>query len=337
MNKSKYLLSNSRKFHHLEIAKILYENNKLEKLVCGSPYYKLKDKNIPKKFLNTNPIFNIIRELIPNLNFLKIIHDLLNIANVKNIDFQSSKFIENSDIFLSLSKSGLRTGKLIKKLKKIYICERASSHIIFQNNILQDEYADLGLPYKPINKWFIDRELEEYENSNFILVPSKFVEKTFQLQNVYKTKVLNFGSYIDNFFPIQNFKKKADQFNVLFVGGMSIRKGLHYLIEGFKKFKHPNKRLNIIGSETRDKYFFRDLIKKNNNNDIFVHGAKSQKEINIFLNDSNAFILPSLDEGLATVTLQACSSGCPLIISENTGAAEFVSNNNCGFVILKKI
>ena len=69
----------------------------------------------------------------------------------------------------------------------------------------------------------------------FILVPSKFVEKTFQLQNVYKTKVLNFGSYIDNFFPIQNFKKKADQFNVLFVGGMSIRKGLHYLIEGFKK------------------------------------------------------------------------------------------------------
>ena len=99
----------------------ILENNKLEKLVCGSPYYKLKDKNIPKKFLNTNPIFNIIRELIPNLNFLKIIHDLLNIANVKNIDFQSSKFIENSDIFLSLSKSGLRTGKLIKKLKKIYI------------------------------------------------------------------------------------------------------------------------------------------------------------------------------------------------------------------------
>ena len=70
----------------------------------------------------------------------------MNIANVKNIDFQSSKFIENSDIFLSLSKSGLRTGKLIKKLKKIYICERASSHIIFQNNILQDEYADLRLP-----------------------------------------------------------------------------------------------------------------------------------------------------------------------------------------------
>ena len=85
---------------------------------------------------------------------------------------------------------------------------------------------------------------------------------------------------------------------------MSIRKGLHYLIEGFKKFKHPNKRLNIIGSETRDKYFFRDLIKKNNNNDIFVHGVKSQKEINIFLNDSNAFYY-RLDKGLATVSLQA--------------------------------
>ena len=44
-------------------------------------------------------------------------------------------------------------------------------------------------------------------------------------------------------------------------------------------------------------------------------------------------MLPSLEEGLATVTLQACSSGCPTIVSNNTGAAEFVNNNKCGFVI----
>ena len=36
---------------------------------------------------------------------------------------------------------------------------------------------------------------------------------------------------------------------------------------------------------------------------------------------------------MATVTLQASSSGCPSIVSENTGAAEFINNNNCGFVI----
>ena len=44
-------------------------------------------------------------------------------------------------------------------------------------------------------------------------------------------------------------------------------------------------------------------------------------------------MLPSLEEGLATVTLQASSSGCPLIVSKNTGAMEFVNTNKCGYVI----
>ena len=46
MKKFKYLLSNSRKFHHPEVAKVLYEHEKLTKLVCGSPWFKLKDKRI---------------------------------------------------------------------------------------------------------------------------------------------------------------------------------------------------------------------------------------------------------------------------------------------------
>jgi glycosyltransferase involved in cell wall biosynthesis len=33
------------------------------------------------------------------------------------------------------------------------------------------------------------------------------------------------------------------------------------------------------------------------------------------------------------VTKEASSAGCPLIVTENTGAGEFVNKNNCGFVI----
>ena len=44
------------------------------------------------------------------------------------------------------------------KKKKLYICERTSSHIEFQDNILNDEYKSLGLNYKKINNWYIDRE-----------------------------------------------------------------------------------------------------------------------------------------------------------------------------------
>ena len=333
MNKFKYLISNSRKFHHPEVAKVLYNNNKLVKLVCGSPWFKLKDKKIPKYLIDSNFMINAIKYFLPKNNKIKFIHDYLNKLNVKYIDYRAGKFIDDTDVFLSLSKTGLETGKLIKNQNKIYICERSSSHIVFQNQILKDEYNYLGLEYLPIDNWFIERELEEYENSDFILVPSIFVENTFKEKGNLKSKVINFGSYQDNFFQIKNFKKDENEFNVLFVGQISVRKGLHYLIEGFKKFKHPNKRLHIIGPHTKDKSFFLNVIKKNDNNNIFIHGTKSHKEINYFLNNSHVFVLPSLEEGLATVTLQACSSGCPTIVSNNTGAAEFVNNNKCGFVI----
>ena len=33
MNKLKYILSNSGKFHHFEVAKVLYERNQLDKII----------------------------------------------------------------------------------------------------------------------------------------------------------------------------------------------------------------------------------------------------------------------------------------------------------------
>lgn len=333
MNKYKYVLSNPGKFHHLEVAKVLYENKKLSKLVCGYPWFKLKDKKIPKHLIDRNFFINVLKHYLPNNNYLKFIRDYLNKINAKKIDYQSGKFINDADIFLSLSTTGLETGKLMKKKNKIYICERSSSHIVYQNEILQEEYKNLGLEYVPINKWTIDRELAEYESSDFILVPSKFVESTFVKNKVLKSKVINFGSYEGIFFPIKNFNKKDDEFNILFVGQLSVRKGLHYLIEGFKKFNHPNKKLHIVGPETQDKFFFRNLINKSNNNNIYVHGTVNHKELNKFFNNAHVFVLASLEEGLATVTLQASSAGCPLIISENSGASDFVNDNNCGYVI----
>ena len=333
MNKFKYLLSNSRKFHHLEVAKILHKNNKLTKLICGSPFLRLKENQLPKNLVDNFYIINSIRQFIPRLERFNFIHDYLNKLNVKNIDQNASKYVNSTDIFLGLSKTGLETGKLIKKKNKIYICERSSSHIIFQNEILKNEYDELGLKYNSINNWFIDRELEEYENADIILTPSKFVEETFIKHKITKAKVIHFGSYLDNFYPLQNLKKEKNEFNVLFIGQLSIRKGLHYLIEGFKKFRYVNKKLTIIGPETKDKIFFRNLLKKNNNQNIVYLGTKTHEEINKYFNKSDVFILPSLEEGLATVVLQAISSGCPVIVSENTGALEIVENNKCGFVI----
>ena len=216
------------------------------------------------------------------------------------------------------------------KNNKIYICERASSHIIFQEKILAEEYKEFNQPKFIINKWFIDRELEEYEEADIILVPSFFVKKSFEKYYTKKVHFINFGVNLENFFPIDGIKKDDKFFDILFIGGLSIRKGLHYLLEAFHKFDHPNKRLHIVGSHTRDKNFFNDKLKHDK---IFVHGHINHLKLKEIISKSHVFVLPSLEEGFAYVIFQALACGCPVIVSENTGAEEIVNKNKCGFVV----
>ena len=93
-----------------------------------------------------------------------------------NIILKEIKKIKEFDYFLCLSGDGLNTAKYVKTINKTYICERSSSHILYQEKILNDEYNKLGFKRK-INKWIIDRELKEYELADLILVPSNFVKK----------------------------------------------------------------------------------------------------------------------------------------------------------------
>ena len=44
-------------------------------------------------------------------------------------------------------------------------------------------------------------------------------------------------------------------------------------------------------------------------------------------------MLPSISDGYGMVVNQAAASGCPIIVTENCGSSEFVSENNCGYVV----
>jgi len=130
--KNKFLLSCHGRFHYFEIAKVLYKNNQLSKIISGYPWFALKKENLPRHKVFTYSIFIILSFLLEKIN-LKIFNKFIKILRKKNainIDKQSSKFINQANIFLSLSGAGLETGKLFKKQNKIYICEIASAHIL---------------------------------------------------------------------------------------------------------------------------------------------------------------------------------------------------------------
>ena len=59
------------------------------------------------------------------------------------------------------------------------ILERGSSHIIEQTKILLDEYAFFGRAFADTPEKTIEQELAEYQEADFVAVPSGFVADSF--------------------------------------------------------------------------------------------------------------------------------------------------------------
>ena len=213
-----------------------------------------------------------------------------------------------------------------------FICDRGSSHVVFQNEILTEEYKRWGFQWKGIDERIIDKEQEEYEQADFITIPSDFVKNSFIKKGVKENKLVKipYGARLDRFRKIGEPEK--NKFSVLWVGGVSLRKGFMYAINAFEAFKHPNKEFNVIGHLTDEiKY----LLHKHNKNLDNVHfkGNVPNAQLLEYYSKSDVFLLTSLEEGLAMVQGEALACGCPVIASTNTGSQDLITNGKDGFII----
>ena len=52
-----------------------------------------------------------------------------------------------------------------------------------------------------------------------------------------------------------------------------------------------------------------------------------------FYSESNVFVMPSIQEGLAMVIGEAMGCGCPIIATTNTGASNILDDQKEGFII----
>lgn len=334
MLKKKFLLCTHGTFHYFNLAKALNKKKKLFKIVSGFPYFKLKRFKLNKSLIQSTGFYQSLNFILRKIGFNQN-SNILNIVNWQSslvVDKNSSRFVNDADIFLSLSGGGLKTGKKFIEQNKIYICERASSHILYALKILRKEYAKYGIHFD-IQKRFVDREIEEYKTATFVLVPSKFVQKTFENEGFFNTKVLSYPSDSKVFYKLNsifNEKYKSDKFKIIFVGGLSLRKGVPYLLDAFNQLKFENKELHLIGSISNDYKLFKNKIKSDN---IYVYGHLDQRKINKLLNSCHLFVMPSIEEGAAISVAQAMNTGLPVIVTENTGWKEIVQKYKTGYVV----
>jgi len=235
------------------------------------------------------------------------------------------------DIFHWLSGSHIHTARSARNRGTILVVDRGSTHILHQNEVLRQEYDRLKIQYRGTDKAVIQRELAEYEISDAITIPSQVARSTFIAHGVPegKLKLIPYGVDVTQFRPQE--RPNITQFDVLFVGGLGVRKGLSYLFDAFDSLEHPAKHLHLVGDETPD---YESVLRRyRGRRDITFHGHLPQPELNKRMSRSSVMVLPSIEEGLALVQAQAMASGCPVISTTATGAEDLFTDGIEGYIV----
>ena len=190
---------------------------------------------------------------------------------------------------------------------------------------MQKEYKKYDINYPKILSSSIKREEEEYKLVDKITITSNFVKKT--LINVILNKFFKPRWSHKNF----NFNKKIqlNNFNILYVG-ITIGKGLPYLINAFNDLNLKNSKLQIIGKSEK---YIKNLVNRINNPNIILHGHKNIKELKKFYQFSKIFCHPSPQDGGPLTLIQSMLNETPAIITSNTMSKDVIKNGVDGFII----
>lgn len=129
-----------------------------------------------------------------------------------------------------------------------------------------------------------------------------------------KICVIPNGVDTNQFTPLESKNREP---LILFVGSLIQRKGVKYLLQAMPEVftSFPDFRLVIVG-EGPEKPFLQQLVKelRIENRVIFV-GAQPQQEVQKLMRLSKVLVLPSLEEGMGVVLVEALACGTPVVAS----------------------
>lgn len=322
------IISVGGRFHAFFLARQLWQRDALEKLITSYPRSAAREYGIPaekvRALVGKEVLFRIWRRL-PAV--LRSGYDLRFWAG-ELFDRQASREITACDLFIGWSGFSLRALRRARALGAVTILQRGSTHIVYQREILRREFARLGITPNLPSERTVEKELAEYGEADYIEVPSSFARRTFEEQGVAPSRIIQAGRGVDlsRFRPVP---KEDDVFRIIYAGRLSIRKGVHCLLEAFSALGLAKAELWLIGDLSDE---IRPFLKEYNGSFKWL-GGKRESELSRYYSQGSVFVLPSLEEGLAMVQVQAMACGLPVISTPNAGAEDIIEEGREGFII----
>ena len=235
------------------------------------------------------------------------------------------------DVIHTWPLAALRTLKKAAELGIPTVYERPNSNTRYFYEVVRKECEELRLtlPPKHEHQWndqVLRLEEQEYELATRLLCPSEHVAQTFLDRGYPRHKLArhHYGFDPAEFHP-RNESRSADQpFTMLFAGGVSPVKGLHYALPAWLKSPaSKNGCFMIAGTGTPE--YLRLLAPYLSDPSIKMLGQRA--DIPELMRRSDILVLPSLSEGFSLTVAEAIGSGCVPLVSDRITDACFHMHN----------
>jgi len=221
------------------------------------------------------------------------------------------------------------------------------------HGVLADEYVQSFQGGSPTFRaklanlimWRLSRlEGESAEKATLIVTVSKYSRnKIIQFYDVDKTKIRIVPNGVDlqRFKPVQGLESIKRQigidskFCVLFVGRLIPRKGLPFLIEAAKHIVKEFKEtiFVIVGDGPLKNHLMAYLEEINLSGNFVFLGDVNENVLPALYNCADVLVLPSIQEGLGIVLLEAQATATPVVAFDVGGVSEAMVDKETGLLV----
>jgi glycosyltransferase involved in cell wall biosynthesis len=142
--------------------------------------------------------------------------------------------------------------------------------------------------------------------------------------------VIPYGVDGRRFFPGEALGRRLTTapLRLLFVGTITQRKGIKYLLEALRMVRHPDMEVTVCGRVVDDLALFKPLAGQ-----VTIRSSVSHAELLAAYQAADLFVFPSVAEGFAQVLLEALACGLPILSTTHTAAPDLIEEGREGFVV----
>jgi starch synthase len=172
-----------------------------------------------------------------------------------------------------------------------------------------------------------EQKREEMRLADLVLVPGEFVEQT--VRSFHPDKTITRADYgVDlEFWTPRDEPVAEGPLRFLYAGQLSLRKGIPYLIEAWKKAALRDAELELVGL-----WQLADGQRRNLPASVRHRLPLAPRELRERYRAADVFLFPSYFEGFALVLTEAMACGLPAIASTATIGSDII-DDTCGSLV----